>query len=177
MTYIIFTLLHNLLEFRQVNLFKRAKHWDSFFTHCTYLLRFSAAPAQSGPLSRAPATASPPGHLQCLSPFIPSLQFLELSALVYKPCNYIQINLRIIGVPLAPFRSVSPRELSAALLRLPECAAHVRGLSKSRISSGGLVRPRLRSSEVRKSVRDRPRSTSLPEQCRRSRNRRTRPRP
>src|SRR6267154_2632401 len=34
MTYIIFTLLHNLLDFRQVNLFKRAKHWDSFFTHC-----------------------------------------------------------------------------------------------------------------------------------------------
>ena len=33
MTYIIFTLLHNLLDFRQVNLFKRAKHWDSFFTH------------------------------------------------------------------------------------------------------------------------------------------------
>ena len=34
MTYIIFTLLHNLLDFRQVNLFKTAKHWDSFFTHC-----------------------------------------------------------------------------------------------------------------------------------------------
>src|SRR5882757_8068562 len=37
MTYIIFTLLHNLLDFQQVNLFKRAKHWDSFFTHCTYI--------------------------------------------------------------------------------------------------------------------------------------------
>src|SRR6267154_4496198 len=37
MTYIIFTLLHNLLDFRQVNLFKRAKHWDSFFTHCITL--------------------------------------------------------------------------------------------------------------------------------------------
>ena len=35
MTYIIFTLLHNLLDFFQVNLFKIAKHWDSFFTHCT----------------------------------------------------------------------------------------------------------------------------------------------
>jgi len=34
MTYIIFTLLHNLLDFLQVNLFKTAKHWDSFFTHC-----------------------------------------------------------------------------------------------------------------------------------------------
>ena len=39
MTYIIFTLLHNLLDFRQVNLFKRAKHWDSFFTHCTCHVR------------------------------------------------------------------------------------------------------------------------------------------
>src|SRR6267154_4666616 len=35
MTYIMFTLLHNLLDFQQVNLFKRAKYWDSFFTHCT----------------------------------------------------------------------------------------------------------------------------------------------
>src|SRR6267154_1117323 len=35
MTYIIFTLLHNLLDFCQVNLFKTAKHWDSFFTHYT----------------------------------------------------------------------------------------------------------------------------------------------
>src|SRR6267154_2731231 len=39
MTYIIFTLLHNLLDFRQVNLFKRAKHWDSFFTHCRFFGR------------------------------------------------------------------------------------------------------------------------------------------
>src|SRR6267154_6878359 len=140
-------------------------------------LRFSTVLARSGPLSCAPATASPPGHLQCLGPFIPSLQFLELSALVYKPCNYIQIHQINIGVPPSPFSSVSPRELSAALLRLPECAARVRGLSKFRISFGGPVRPRLRSSEVRESVRDRPRSTSLPEQCRRSRNRRTRPRP
>src|SRR6267154_1495011 len=37
MIYIIFTLLHNLLDFRQVNLFKTAKHWDSFFTHCRCL--------------------------------------------------------------------------------------------------------------------------------------------
>src|SRR6267154_4318756 len=37
MTYIIFTLLHNLLDFRQVNLFKTAKYWDSFFTHCTFI--------------------------------------------------------------------------------------------------------------------------------------------
>src|SRR6267154_1877698 len=92
-------------------------------------------------LSHAPATASPPGHLQGLSPFIPSLQFLELSALVYKPCNYIQINL-----------------------------------SKSRSSSVGPVWPRLRSSEVHESVRDRPCSTSLPEQCHHSRNRHTRTR-
>src|SRR6267154_1655967 len=35
MTYIIFTLLHNLLDFLQVNRFKTAKHWDSFFTHCS----------------------------------------------------------------------------------------------------------------------------------------------
>src|SRR6267154_3067680 len=35
MIYIIFTLLHNLLDFLQVNLFKTAKHWDSFFTHCS----------------------------------------------------------------------------------------------------------------------------------------------
>jgi len=34
MTNIIFTLLHNLLDFQQVNLFKTAKHWDRFFTHC-----------------------------------------------------------------------------------------------------------------------------------------------
>ena len=33
MTYIIFTLLHNLLDFHQVNLFKIAKHYNSFFTH------------------------------------------------------------------------------------------------------------------------------------------------
>jgi hypothetical protein len=34
MTYIIFRLLCNLLDLCQASLFKIAKHWDSFFTHC-----------------------------------------------------------------------------------------------------------------------------------------------
>src|SRR6267154_6576536 len=68
-------------------------------TLCAFSEFRTAFPA----LSRAPATASPPGHLQGLSPFIPSLQFLELSALVYKPCNYTtlhQVNHRSSPFPL-----------------------------------------------------------------------------
>src|SRR6266566_9891749 len=37
--------------------------------------------------SRAPATASPLGHFECFKSLSPSLQFLELSTLVYKPCK------------------------------------------------------------------------------------------
>jgi hypothetical protein len=35
MTYIILRLLHNLFDLCQVSLSKTAKHWDSFFTHCS----------------------------------------------------------------------------------------------------------------------------------------------
>jgi hypothetical protein len=38
MTYIIFRLLHNLFDLCQVSLFKTAKHWDSFFTHCKSII-------------------------------------------------------------------------------------------------------------------------------------------
>src|SRR6267154_3156449 len=41
MIYIIFTLVHNLLDFLQVNLFKTAKHWDSFFTYCTLTFNYT----------------------------------------------------------------------------------------------------------------------------------------
>ena len=54
-----------------------------------------------------------------------------------------------------------PLELSFALFSPPECAARVRGISKLRGSFQGPVRPKVRSSEVRASVRDRPRSISF----------------
>ena len=43
MIYIIFRLLYNLFDLCQVSLSKTAKHWDSFFTHCSsdeYFPRF-----------------------------------------------------------------------------------------------------------------------------------------
>jgi hypothetical protein len=39
MTYIIFRLLYNLFDLCQVSLSKTAKHWDSFFTHYTVLIK------------------------------------------------------------------------------------------------------------------------------------------
>ena len=92
---------------------------------------------------------------------IPSLQFLELSDLVYSSCNYIVTKEEILEFPpsssqcrvllRAQFRSLSP----------PECAARVRGISKLRGSFRGPVRPKVRNSEVRASVRDRTRSISF----------------
>jgi hypothetical protein len=46
--YIIFRILCNLLVFWQVNLFKTAKHWDSFFTHCIKAGHGSSVPYADG---------------------------------------------------------------------------------------------------------------------------------
>ena len=117
-----------------------------------------ALPARS---SVYPLLCIPSWTFECFRPLIPSLQFLELSDLVYRRCNYTReppVNSRVPPFPpqcrillRAQFRFASP----------PECAARIRGLSKSRRSSRGLVRLRLRSSEVRASVRDRTRSISF----------------
>src|SRR6266566_4466470 len=50
---------------------------------CAFPEFHPALPARS----RAPATASPLRHFECFKSLSPSLQFLELSALVYKPCK------------------------------------------------------------------------------------------
>ena len=100
----------------------------------------------------------PPECLQCLSPHAALLQFLELSALVYKPCNYTRdtpAKNTVGGVPPFPSQCRVFLELSATLLRLPKCAARICGLSKFRCSFNYPVWPRLQSSEVHMSMHDR----------------------
>jgi hypothetical protein len=63
MTYIIFRLLHNLFDLCQVSLSKTAKHWDSFFTHCTSpVLSWCCAPTYASPIS-PPSLFVPTGPL------------------------------------------------------------------------------------------------------------------
>jgi hypothetical protein len=124
----------------------------------THYLHVSGAPAR---LPGVCAHASPLGHLQCFRPSSPLLQFLELSDSVYRRCNYpIQppVNAR---VPPFPPQCRSHLEVQFRSLSLPECAARVRALSKIRGTFRGPVRPKLRSFEVRASVRDRTRSPSF----------------
>ena len=102
----------------------------------TPYLRVSGAPARS---PGACARASPLGHFECLRSHIPSLQFLELSGLVYRRCTYTRqppVNARV--PPFPP----QCRILLGAQLCIPsppECAARVCALSKNRETFRGPV--------------------------------------
>jgi hypothetical protein len=87
--------------------------------------------------------------------------FLPHYSPVYRPCHYITFQQRSFSESPLPVSVPVFSELSADILCVPECAAHVRALSKFRGASGGPVRPSLRSSKTRTRVQGRPRSPFL----------------